>query len=227
MKVSWCYLIGFQLSFRCRSQYPSGKKTSSIRIGINIMWWLSNLLTGQVQRVLVNKVMWPVISGIPQGSILVPVLFYVFMNDLDTGLGILTKFADDTKLWEAVDFLEGKKALQRDLDKLEGWAIIKYMKIFKSNCEILHLERGNPSCTCRVGDVTLKSSHAEMDLGLLIDSGLRMSNSLLGRPAVSWAASSMALLACWRKWLSFSTLHWCCLTLNSVCSFGHHHSTRT
>ena len=63
----------------------------------------------------------PVTSGILQGFILGPVFFNVFKNDLDARLkGILSTFADDIKLRGAIDSLEGREALQRDLDKLEA-----------------------------------------------------------------------------------------------------------
>jgi len=103
------------------------------------------------------------------------ILFSIFVRDMDSRIECtLSKFVDNTKLCGAVDVLEGRDAVQSDLDRLERWACVNLMKFNKAKGKVLHLRWGNPKHRYRLSGERIESRTEEKDLGIQVDEKLRM-----------------------------------------------------
>ena len=106
-------------------------KLKGYGISGNILEWIKNFLSERKQKVVLNgsNSKWTdVTSGIPQGSVLGPILFTIYINDLpDVVQNVAKLFADDTKLYTAVNNTNDERKLQGDIDRLN--AVVKRLAI--------------------------------------------------------------------------------------------------
>ena len=117
-----------------------------------------------------------VLSGVPQGSVLEPILFLVYINDLDKGVtGRILKFADDTKLFRKTKEIGDKCKLQDDIDKLVRWSEKWQMLYNFGKCKCLHTGPGNTGMNYEMGVTILSKTVNEKDLGVTMNANMKVS----------------------------------------------------
>ena len=178
-------------------------KLEGLGIGGKVLVWIKCWLSDRKQRVVLNGKAseWlSVTSGVPQGSVLGPTLFVIFINDLDDVVdvvdGFISKFADDTKYGRVVHSEEDHAKMQRDIDQLLEWADKWQMEFNAKKCKIMHFGPKNPQFSYCMGGyapagTVLEDVSSEKDLGVIVSDSLKPSsqctaatkkaNSILGQ----------------------------------------------
>ena len=147
--------------------------------------WIEAWLEGRKQQVVLNGSFssWlDVTSGVPQGSVLGPLLFVIFINDIDLALEqadlFLSKFADDTKAGRVVDSVDGAAKLQDDINNFSKWANDWQMMFNVGKCKVLHFGKDNPRNTYFMDGKQLDAVEEEKDLGVLVHQSLKPSQQI-------------------------------------------------
>ena len=122
-------------------------KLEAVGIRGKVLKWITDFLTDREQRVLIRGQAseWiRVLSGVPQGSVLWPVLFLVYINDIVINIDSTIKlFADDAKMYRTIKSPNDTNALQQDLKSLEEWSKKWLLKFNSSKCKLLHFGHAN------------------------------------------------------------------------------------
>ena len=136
--------------------------------------WIEDFLHERTQYVDVNgetSQKSNVTSGVPQGSVLGPILFIYYINDMPSNaLCPIKIFADDTKLFSAINSDDDSKILQLSIDNIVEWSKTWLLEFNNAKCKVLHLGKNNPHLNYFMPDGNLlESSEAEKDLGIIVD----------------------------------------------------------
>ena len=159
---------------------PHGRllsKLAAYGITGRVLKWIEDFLSDRVQCVRIGNAKSgkeKVLSGIPQGSILGPILFTIFINDIPEGIESFCHiFADDTKLYNAA---KSSDKLQRDIFKLQEWSVKWNLYFNVTKCHVMHVGRKNPKYDYEMkilNDVQIiNKCNEEKDLGVVFDSNL-------------------------------------------------------
>ena len=149
------------------------RKIESYGIKGNLLKWIGSFLSNRRQRVKVAESLskWaPVKSGVPQGSVMGPILFVLFINDMpNTLMNTCKLFADDAK-----NFCNAfNSTLQGDIDDLALWSEKWQLPFNVKKCKSLHIGRRNPRTTYIMNGHVLEQVEYEKDLGIIIDNELK------------------------------------------------------
>ena len=144
-----------------------------------LLQWITNWLCDRRQRVNIEGeyFIWSrVSSGVPQGSVLGPILFFFYINDIDAEIiSKLSKFADDTKTGKVVNSTRDADELRADLRKLEEWSSKWLMPFNTEKCKVLHLGKNNACHEYSLNGMVMNTVEKEKDLGIIIDKSLKFS----------------------------------------------------
>ena len=152
-------------------------KLKAAGIGDNLTAWIKDWLTGRKQRVLLNgkDSEWlPVTSGVPQGSVLGPILFIIYINDLEVGLkSSISKFADDTKVGGKALTTADCEIIQNDINQIIKWSEKWQMSFNPDKCKVMHVGSRNSNFSYKMQGKPLQAVQEESDLGVTISSDLK------------------------------------------------------
>ena len=148
-------------------------KLKGYGIGGSILNWITDFLSDRTQYVSVNGSCsgeTPVTSGVPQGSVLGPVLFIFYINDMpDVVETFLKIFADDTKTSNQISCYEDSIVLQKSIDSLCCWSDSWDVTFNCDKCGVMHLGKNNPGYNYNMNGKVLNETKSEKDLGVYVD----------------------------------------------------------
>ena len=200
------FLLDFAKAFDKVGHRRLRSKLFAIGIHNEIVEWVFQFLSGRKQRVKIfgknGQVFFSeeveVLSGVPQGTILGPTLFNIYINDAPTTVkNKISLYADDSKLIGTVDTPDKRASMQNDLWALSHWATLWRLEFNVNKCQTIHFGKKNEKCPYHMLGMdgsrqTIISSEVERDLGVIVDNELRF--TIHTQTAVAKALKTLGII---------------------------------
>ena len=179
--------VDFQRAFDSLSHNKLIHKLISYGISGNLLYWIKSFLTNRTQIVRVGNHLsnpCPVSSGVPQGSVLGPILFILFINDVTDSFHdsvFAQLFADDIKIYTTLTHSSDYTSFQNHLDLIHAWSSAWQLPIPHSKCNVFEIgKRFQPvnNHTFNISSIPLISLQSTSDLGITIDNTLTFNNHI-------------------------------------------------
>ena len=191
-----CLYFDYRKAFDSVPHMRLMRKIESCGITGQVQRWIKSFLQGRRQRVRVGEAVsgWKkVTSGIPQGSVLGPTLFVLFINDLPQVVeSRVALFADDTKVFREIQSDEDREKLQQDIDELLIWSKKWQLPFNESKCKVMHYGKTNRKADYNLGGVQIVEVSEENDIGVTFDQQLSFGTN--ASKVVAAANSTLGLI---------------------------------
>ena len=175
-----CAYLDFAKAFDTVSHPKLVYKLAKYGISSDILEWFKDFLTGRSQKVVVSghpSTTERVTSGVPQGSVLGPVMFLLYVNDvIDVIKSARVKvYADDIKLYFRASDDNDKTTLANDLQAIGSWANVWQLELSVPKCLLLHIGNNNHGFDHDLGGSALTVVPTVQDLGMTMSSSFEFS----------------------------------------------------
>ena len=154
------------------------KKLEAHGIEGGILKWIRVWLAGRKQRVSINGIKsdWATVTrGVPQGSVLCPLVLIIYKSDLDIGINSnISKIVADTKIGRVINSGDDNLALQRDIDQLVEWLEKWKMKFNIEKCKVLKLGSSASGTRYELDNLEIGISECERDLEIKVSKDFKL-----------------------------------------------------
>jgi hypothetical protein len=196
--------LDFAKAFNSVSHPKLLRKLHALGVRGKLLRWIKSFLSNRRQRVRIGNSFsaWRDLpSGVPQGSVLGPILFAIYVNDLPDAVqnSNVRLYADDSKLYFSVNGVEDAALFQEDLDRIQAWANEWQLTLAMHKCSVLHCGFNNQRFDYTIANVPVAKALSYCDLGIIVTPDLKPSEHCRTVAKGAFTRANLILKSFFRK----------------------------